>query len=84
MSTFDSRSVGVETVEAWWPILADVDVQEAVTVVRNHFATTTDYLMPAHILGGVKRLSGPRRLVSDRSMFCIHHYPVAECERGCR
>lgn len=83
VSTFDSRTVGVETVEAWWTILADVDVQEALTVVQNHFATSTDYLMPAHISMGVRRLSGPRRLVSDRSRFCGHNYPMSECVKGC-
>lgn len=81
VSTFDSRTVGIDTVEAWHTILEHVDATEAATVVRNHFATTTDYLMPAHIVAGVRRLSGPRRLSSDASMYCIHNYPHIDCPK---
>ena len=81
VSTFDSRTVGIDTVEAWFTILGDVDAEQAATVVRNHFATSTSYLMPAHIISGVSRLSGPRLLGSDRRMYCIHNYPHRECPK---
>jgi len=81
VSAFDSRTVGIDTVEAWHPILADVNVTEAATVVRNHFATSTNYLMPAHIIDGLKQLSGPKRLQSDVSFYCEHHWPTGDCER---
>ena len=81
VSAFDSRTVGIDTVEAWYPILEDVKVDEAVTVVRNHFATSTAYLMPAHITAGVEKLSGPKKLASDISFYCQHHWPVGECPK---
>lgn len=82
VSAFDSRTVGVDTVEAWFPILADVKVDDAVTVVRNHFATSTAYLMPAHIIDGTKSLKGPRKLASDASFYCKQHgWPIDDCPK---
>lgn len=82
VSAFDSRTVGIDTVEAWFPILEKIDAQQAVTVVRNHFATSTDYFMPAHITTGVERLSGPRKLASDASFYCPEHgWPKNECQK---
>jgi len=82
VSAFDSRTVGIDTVEAWYPILEDVNVNDAVTVMRNHFATSTAYFMPAHITAGVEKLSGPKKLASDVSFFCTDHgHPVNACPR---
>lgn len=82
VSTFDSRTVGIDTVEAWHSILVDVDLQDAVTVVRNHFATSTDYLMPAHIVTASRRMSKRPKLVSDASLYCnVHWLPRRACER---
>lgn len=81
VSTFDSRTVGIDTVEAWHSILEPVDYQTAVEAVRKHFATSTAYLMPAHITA-IARARG-LRLVSDSSVYCVHNYPVLECEKGC-
>lgn len=81
VSTFDSRTVGIDTVEAWHTILEPVDYQAAVEAVKKHFATSTDYLMPAHITK-IARARG-LRLVSDVSVYCVHNFPVAECEKGC-
>lgn len=81
ISAFDSRTVGIDTVEAWFPIVQDVTPQDAVTAVRNHFATSTEYLMPAHVVAGAKALAGPRKLASDISFYCEHHWPVGECPK---
>lgn len=82
VSTFDSRTVGIDTVEAWHTILADVDLQDAVTAVRNHFATSTDYMMPAHIVTASRRLAKRPKLVSDASLYCnVHWLPKRACER---
>jgi hypothetical protein len=82
VSAFDSRTVGIDTVEAWFPIMQGIDVDQAVTVVRNHFATSTAYLMPAHITAGVEKLSGPRKLSSDVSLYCKEHgWPIDDCPK---
>ncbi|WP_281640524.1 hypothetical protein [Aurantimicrobium minutum] len=82
VSAFDSRTVGVDTVEAWFPILEGISAEHALTAVRNHFATSTAYMMPAHITTGVEKLSGPRKLASDVSFYCPKHgWPANSCDR---
>jgi hypothetical protein len=81
VSTFDSRTVGIDTVEAWHTILEPVDYQAAVEAVRKHFATSDAWLLPAHIVSGVRARG--LRLVSDSSVYCVHNYPVFECVKGC-
>lgn len=62
-SAIDNRTVTQITVTAWLPILARFDYRDAVEAMRRHFATSTDYLMPAHIAIGCRRIiaeRGPR------------------------
>ncbi len=81
VSMFDSRTVGVETVEAWHTILEPFKLDDAVTAVRNHFATQTTYLMPAHVVAGCKSMRG-LKLASDASYYCkAHGWPVEDCPR---
>lgn len=81
VSMFDSRTVGVETVEAWYTILEPFKLDDAVTAVRNHFATQTTYLMPAHVVAGCKSMRG-LKLASDASYYCKQHgWPVDDCPR---
>lgn len=50
VAAVDNRRFGDDTVIAWHGILADVHAADATEAVRRHFATSTDYLMPAHIV----------------------------------
>jgi hypothetical protein len=78
VSAFDSRTVGPDTVEAWYPIMEPIDAIAAADAVRAHFESSDKYLMPAHIIGLVK--SKRRQLLpSDVSFYCEHHWPVGEC-----
>jgi hypothetical protein len=55
-SLVDHRNVGPETVNAWYDVLGDLDVDFAYEAGVEHFRESTDYLQPAHIVAGTKRL----------------------------
>lgn len=54
IASLDNRRFGDETVRAWQEILAGVEFCDARAAVIEHFATSLDYLMPAHIRTGAK------------------------------
>lgn len=56
-SAFDNRSVGEANVSAWAAALApSMPFPDAAEAVRQHFAATSDYLMPAHVNAYVRQL----------------------------
>lgn len=57
---FDRRTVGESDARAWHVLLADVKFGDAQTALYEHFRTSTDWLMPAHILDGVRRIRRAR------------------------
>lgn len=58
IQVLDNRQVDQLTIEAWTPLMSRLDYAEAVEAVNIHFRTTSEYLQPAHIVAGVKRLKG--------------------------
>lgn len=58
IQVLDNRQVDGLTIEAWTPLMAHVDYNLAVEAVNIHFQTSSEYLQPAHIIAGVKRLKG--------------------------
>jgi pyruvate/2-oxoglutarate dehydrogenase complex dihydrolipoamide acyltransferase (E2) component len=48
------------TIIVWQQILADLDYTDAVQAVAAHFRESTDYLLPAHIVAGVRALRNAR------------------------
>lgn len=56
VSTFDNRKIAMETVEAWYLALGDLDYEESSEAIVIHFRETTDWLMPAHIRRNVSRI----------------------------
>jgi len=55
-SAVDNRVVTEETVAAWHEVLEGVRYDAAVEAVNEHFKTSTEYLMPAHIITGARRV----------------------------
>ena len=53
IQVLDNRQVDRLTIEAWTPLMEDIDYSEAVDAVNKHFHTSTAYLVPAHIVAGV-------------------------------
>lgn len=65
ISKFDNRKPGTEdeakmTATLWAGALHDVSLADAGAAVTQHFATSTEYLMPAHIRTIVKRVRAKR------------------------
>jgi hypothetical protein len=65
ISKFDNRKPGTEdeakmTATLWAQALHDVSLADAGQAVTQHFATSTDYLMPAHIRAAAKRIRAKR------------------------
>lgn len=56
----DNREVTPALVAAWHELLEDVDYADAVQALKHHRATSTEYLVPAHILAGVRRIRADR------------------------
>ncbi len=48
-SAIDNRKLSPEAVEAWHMVIGDIDIEVAVEAVKQHFDTSTEYLIPNHI-----------------------------------
>lgn len=55
-SAYDNRTVSTESAVAWNEIIGYIDFDVAVEAVKYHFRTSTEYLMPAHIVTGARRV----------------------------
>lgn len=59
-SGFDNRQPDRDTPRFWAEALADVNYDDARTVIIEHFKHSTEWLMPAHIIKGVRKLESDR------------------------
>jgi hypothetical protein len=59
---FDNRTVGEVNIRAWHAVLGDADAADVMAAIKNHYAETTEWIMPAHIRTAV------RDMVSQREM----------------
>lgn len=57
---FDNRKPDRDTVRAWTEALAEVDYDDARTVIISHYKTSTDWIMPAHVVTGVRQIQAER------------------------
>jgi hypothetical protein len=96
-SAVDNRVVTEETVEAWYEILCDVYYPAAVDAINEHFKTSTEYLLPGHIVAGAKRSlerlerekkreemldpASERNLSLEQSSE-LRRQPIPTCEHG--
>lgn len=60
VQAFDNRKVDELVVAAWQPLLAITAFDDACDAVREHYARTSDWIMPADVLAGVKRIRADR------------------------
>lgn len=62
IQVLDNRQVDQLTIEAWADVLPDwLTLEDATTAVNQHFATSTEYLKPAHIVTAAQRARSDRR-----------------------
>jgi hypothetical protein len=60
ISAFDNRKPDETAAKMWAHALADLRLPDCAEAVTQHFATSTDYLMPAHIRAIVRRIRAQR------------------------
>lgn len=58
--SFDRRTVGDFDAEGWRRAMHGLQLEDAKQAVVEHFTTSTDWLMPAHVRDGVKRIRKDR------------------------
>jgi len=68
-STIDNRKVEPETVEGWFMVLSDLDFGIALESMQLHFRESTQYLLPAHIRGNVRRVLDTREREARRNFW---------------
>lgn len=59
-ATFDRRTVGEIEARAWAKALNGLDPRDCAQAIQQHYARTTDWLMPAHVRSEVRRIRDER------------------------
>lgn len=75
-AAFDNRHVTTDTALAWHEVLKDIEYQDALVAVREHHKTSTDYLMPGHIVAGARRERERREREMRKSMKALERAPI--------
>lgn len=57
---FDNRTVGEVNIRAWHSVLFGADAADVMAAIRDHYAGTTEWIMPAHILRSVQEMAAKR------------------------
>lgn len=62
----DRRIPGDAEIAAWQELLAEVEIlDDALEAVREHRRTSTEWIQPAHVLRGVKKIQATRLKILD-------------------
>jgi hypothetical protein len=61
ISLIDNREASQQTILAWQEILADTDFQDALQALLQHHRESTEWIRPAHIVQGAKRMKQERK-----------------------
>lgn len=59
-AAFDQRTIGEADVLAWADLLAGVAYPDAQAVVKAHYATKRDRVMPVDVIDGVRKIRAER------------------------
>jgi hypothetical protein len=49
-AAFDARTIGRADVEAWYELISELDFEETLELVTDHYRHNTERLMPVHLL----------------------------------
>lgn len=74
-SAFDNRRPTDEQVDAWFAVIGDLDYLDAERAVREHFRESTEWMLPAHVVAGVRWIEAQRAwsvpaLTDDEARLC--------------
>lgn len=56
----DNRQITKQTVQAWHDVLGRYSLKQCIEAVSKHFHDSTDWLMPAHVAGLIRRVRDER------------------------
>lgn len=62
----DNRKVDAATVEAWHEVIGHVDYNVALLALTLHRRTSSEYLMPAHIISNLRKARDQIAIESSR------------------
>lgn len=65
MAAFDSRTIGDSDVLAWHEVMGDAPFEEAAQVVKGHYVSSRERIMPADVLWGIGMLHKSRLEKAD-------------------
>lgn len=70
VSAVDNRKLTKEAVLAWHQIIGDFVFEDAMEAVVRHFKESSGWLMPVHVVDGVKRIHYERSRIrwADRQL----------------
>lgn len=79
----DARTVDQPTVAAWQEVLADVEYRLALEALTLHRRESTEWVTPAHIIAGVRKVKAARSAQARRaSAIESARRPALEGRRG--
>lgn len=64
MSAFDRRTIGNGDVIAWQAVLSDAAFADALEAVKQHYAESTEWIMPAHVRRAVRDMVAQREMAA--------------------
>lgn len=77
---FDNRTVGEVNIRAWFSVLFRADADDVMAAIRDHYAGTTEWIMPAHILAAVSVMAQRRAAAATATGWAPGQYGVPRDE----
>lgn len=66
VQSLDNRKVDAVVAAAWHSLLEPYDLEDCAQVVREHYSRSRDWLMPADVIAGARRLRRERMAALER------------------
>lgn len=66
---YDARHVDQATVKAWHKMIGRFTMQDCLNAVEAHFAESTEYLLPAHVIRRVKSIRSRRLALAENPVL---------------
>lgn len=77
----DNRQVDEAVVRHWHDLIGDLPVGDALEAVRSHRRGSTEWLTPAHVRAGVRRVRGGRLALAGDPVPDVDPDDVAAYQR---
>lgn len=61
VASYDRRTIGETDVLAWHAALKDLDLEDAIEAIVEHYSESRDWMMPVDVLNGCHRIDRRRR-----------------------